>query len=114
AARRHGHTIIVTLLHAQPDFWNEARSLLNWGFRAHDLVRPIGTLVGPLAPAPAAPPAASSSHSGETAVLLSSHHGGSLAVWQLALLAGSAAVAVTVTARRQRRRSSGRLSLPPL
>ncbi|MBV9292460.1 MAG: hypothetical protein JO222_08415, partial [Frankiales bacterium] len=101
-------------LHARPDFWNEARSLLNWGFRAHDLVRPIGTLVGPVTAAPAAAPAASSGHTGETAVLLTSHHGGTLAVWQLALLAGSAAVAVTVTARRQRRRSSGRLSLPPL
>src|SRR5205814_1631963 len=34
AATRNGHTIIVTLMHARPDFWDEARKLLDWGFAA--------------------------------------------------------------------------------
>ncbi len=34
AATRHGHTIIVTMMHARPDFWPEARALLDWGFAA--------------------------------------------------------------------------------
>ena len=116
AATRGGHTLIVTLLHAQPYFWNEARALLNWGFAARGHVEPVGQLVDPsdgtqaAATQPISAPAGSSRH---TVVLASDHHG-TIALWQLAALAGSAAVAVVVTARRQRRRSAGRLTLPPL
>ncbi|HTR69628.1 MAG TPA: serine hydrolase [Mycobacteriales bacterium] len=53
AATRHGQTILVTLLRADPIWWPMARDLLNWGFRANGKVAPVGTLVQPL-PAPAA------------------------------------------------------------
>ena len=111
AATRHGHTILVTLLHANPYFWPEARSLLSWGFAAEGKVEPVGTLVdpqqaGPITSAPSRTPA-------RTTVVLSAHHGRStVPVWQIAALASSAAVAAVVTARRLRR--PARLSLPPL
>jgi D-alanyl-D-alanine carboxypeptidase (penicillin-binding protein 5/6) len=113
AARRHGHTLIVTLVHAQPYFWNEARALLNWGFAAEGHVQPVGMLVDPVQPSPSVLPSAAPP-SGATTVVLASGHSRALPVWQVVALAVSAAAAITVTARRQRRRHSGRLSLPPL
>jgi D-alanyl-D-alanine carboxypeptidase (penicillin-binding protein 5/6) len=111
AATRHGHTIVVTLLHANPYFWPEAKSLLNWGFAAEGKVDPVGTLVAPqqAATVVAKAPAAKSS---KTTLVLSAHRGGAVPVWQIVLLAASAAVAAVVTARRLRR--PARLSLPPL
>jgi serine-type D-Ala-D-Ala carboxypeptidase (penicillin-binding protein 5/6) len=55
-ARRHGVTLIVTLLHCPAlTEINAGKSLLNWGFAVDGKVRPVGTLVGPLPPpAPAA------------------------------------------------------------
>lgn len=50
AARRGGHTLLVTLMHAYPVFGPTARALLRWGFAADGLVTPVGQLVGPLAP----------------------------------------------------------------
>lgn len=118
AATRHGHTLIVTLLHTQPYFWNEARALLNWGFAAEGNVVPIGTLVDPVgaspAPAPATTPAAASRPSDRTVVLSTRHAGSSVPAWQLLVLALSAGAALLATARRQRSRARNRLSLPPL
>jgi serine-type D-Ala-D-Ala carboxypeptidase (penicillin-binding protein 5/6) len=111
AATRHGHTIIVTLMHAQPNFWDEARQLLNWGFAADGHVVPVGTLVGPATSASAV---ATTPTSHRATVVLAARHTSGVASWQLALLAGSAAVALVVTAGRQRRRTGNRLSLPPL
>jgi serine-type D-Ala-D-Ala carboxypeptidase (penicillin-binding protein 5/6) len=52
-ARRHGVTLIVTILHATPlTEIASAERLLNWGFAADGRVRPIGVLVPPLATAP--------------------------------------------------------------
>jgi len=50
-ARRHGVTLIVTLLHC-PSLteFTYATRLLNWGFAVHGKVRPVGTLVSPLPP----------------------------------------------------------------
>ena len=111
AATRHGHTIIVTLLHANPYFWPEARSLLDWGFAAEGKVDPVGTLVDPQQAAKVDTKAPT--ETSKTTLVLSAHHGSdSVPVWQIALLAASAAVAAVVTARRLRRPS--RLSLPPL
>jgi serine-type D-Ala-D-Ala carboxypeptidase (penicillin-binding protein 5/6) len=59
-ATRHGQTIVVTLMHAYPDFWPMAAALLDWGFKANGKVEPVGTLVGPLTPRSAAPAALSS------------------------------------------------------
>jgi D-alanyl-D-alanine carboxypeptidase (penicillin-binding protein 5/6) len=58
-ARRHGVTLIVSLLHcpAQTEI-TAGKSLLNWGFAVDGKVRPVGTLVGPKQP-PAATPAPS-------------------------------------------------------
>jgi D-alanyl-D-alanine carboxypeptidase (penicillin-binding protein 5/6) len=111
AATRHGHTIAVTLLHANPYFWPEASRLLSWGFAAEGKVEPVGTLVDPQQAGTvrtAAGPAPT-----KTTVVLSAHHGRStVPVWQIGALAASAAVAAVVTARRLRR--PARLSLPPL
>src|SRR5262249_54952180 len=49
-ARRHGVTLIVTILHATPlTEIDSAERLLNWGFAADGRVRPVGALVPPLA-----------------------------------------------------------------
>ncbi len=54
-ARRHGVTLIVTILHATPlTEITSAERLLNWGFAAAGRVRPVGILVPPLSPAGAA------------------------------------------------------------
>ncbi|MGH3155033.1 MAG: D-alanyl-D-alanine carboxypeptidase family protein [Streptosporangiaceae bacterium] len=55
-ARRNGVTLIVTILHCPPgEQFAYATKLLSWGFAASAKVRPVGTLVSPLPPAP--PPA---------------------------------------------------------
>jgi D-alanyl-D-alanine carboxypeptidase (penicillin-binding protein 5/6) len=55
-ARRHGVTLIVTLLHCPAlTEISSAEKLLNWGFSADGKVTPVGTLVGPLQPRAAAP-----------------------------------------------------------
>jgi D-alanyl-D-alanine carboxypeptidase (penicillin-binding protein 5/6) len=47
-ARRHGVTLIVTLLHCPAlTEIDSGKSLLNWGFAVDGRVRPVGTLVGP-------------------------------------------------------------------
>jgi D-alanyl-D-alanine carboxypeptidase (penicillin-binding protein 5/6) len=49
-ARRHGVTLIVTLLHCTPlTEIHSAEHLLNWGFAMVGHVRPVGALVSPLA-----------------------------------------------------------------
>jgi serine-type D-Ala-D-Ala carboxypeptidase (penicillin-binding protein 5/6) len=55
-ARRHGVTLIVSLLHCPALTEIDAgKSLLNWGFAVDGKVRPVGTLVGPRQPPAAAP-----------------------------------------------------------
>jgi D-alanyl-D-alanine carboxypeptidase (penicillin-binding protein 5/6) len=49
-ARRHGVTLIVTILHCTPlQEITSAEKLLNWGFAMNGKVQPVGTLVSPLA-----------------------------------------------------------------
>jgi D-alanyl-D-alanine carboxypeptidase (penicillin-binding protein 5/6) len=50
AATRNGHTIIISLMHAQSDFWGDARALLDWGFAERAKADPVGTLVNPIPP----------------------------------------------------------------
>lgn len=45
AAKRHGHTVLITLMNDKPNFWPDAKAMLNWGFRAYGHVKPVGTLV---------------------------------------------------------------------
>lgn len=113
AATRGGHTIIVTLMHANPDFWGQARQLLDWGFAAEGKVVPVGTLVAPVDPNARpvvekvqARPVVASDRREPVAT------SGGVASWEIALLAVSASTAVMVTLRRLRRRP--RLRLPPL
>ncbi len=57
-ARRNGVTLIVTILHCTPlTEVSYASKLLNWGFAQDGRGRPIGTLVSPIAAAPATPAA---------------------------------------------------------
>jgi D-alanyl-D-alanine carboxypeptidase (penicillin-binding protein 5/6) len=107
AATRHGRTIIITLLHANPDFWPMARGLLNWGFAADGRVRPVGVLVPPLSalrhPRTVAlprPRSAATGHGAGDAVLLPLEVAGG------AVVAGGAFLAVA--RRRVRRRRIAR------
>jgi len=54
AAKRGGHTIIVSVMRDQANFWPEVQALLNWGFAADGNVTPVGELVGPVEPTPLA------------------------------------------------------------
>ena len=65
AATRDGHTLLVSLMRAEPVVWQEAGTLLDWGFAAvaRD-ARPIGQLVDPVPPAAAAAAAAGSGQAG--------------------------------------------------
>ena len=56
AAKRDGHTIIVSVMRDQANFWPEVQALLNWGFAADGHVTPVGDLVAPLDPAPPVDP----------------------------------------------------------
>jgi serine-type D-Ala-D-Ala carboxypeptidase (penicillin-binding protein 5/6) len=47
AARRNGHTIIVSLMHGEI-LWQNVVKLLDWGFAADGKVKPIGALVDPV------------------------------------------------------------------
>jgi D-alanyl-D-alanine carboxypeptidase (penicillin-binding protein 5/6) len=116
AATRHGDTIIVTLMHANPDFWPMARLLLNWGFHALGRVDPVGTLVGPLQPAAAAPATVHHASATRDAATLGGSHGGRSGSLGLTLL-GVSAVFVLFTAglqtrRRRKRRYRSRWSMP--
>ncbi|WP_068921320.1 D-alanyl-D-alanine carboxypeptidase family protein [Planobispora rosea] len=52
AARRNGHTIIVSIMRHDGYFWEDVAGLLDWGFTARGKVTPVGHLVDP-APEPA-------------------------------------------------------------
>ncbi|MGW1883880.1 D-alanyl-D-alanine carboxypeptidase family protein [Streptomyces sp. NPDC001970] len=56
AARRDGRTVLVTVMNPQSGdgraVYEEARSLLDWGFDAAEHVRPVGSLGPPSAPEP--------------------------------------------------------------
>ncbi len=62
-ARRQGHTLIITMLHAVPGtLFTSATAMLDWGFRMAGKLRPVGYLASPLpatrpATRPATPPA---------------------------------------------------------
>lgn len=50
AAKRDGHTIIVSVMRHEGSFWEEVKELLDWGFTARGHVTPVGALVGPVVP----------------------------------------------------------------
>ena len=118
AATRHGHTIVVTLMHAYPDFWPMAKSLLDWGFKATGKVTPIGKLVSPIPPPQPAAARVVAHPATIGSVLAAPHHGRSWRAFEI----GAAAVLAILTASfmgrrrqiRRRRHYRTRLRLPPL
>ncbi|RDG39657.1 D-alanyl-D-alanine carboxypeptidase family protein [Streptomyces corynorhini] len=60
AARHHGRTLLVTVMNPQAGggsaVYEEARSLLDWGFAADRRVAPVGSLQPPAPPLPPLPP----------------------------------------------------------
>jgi serine-type D-Ala-D-Ala carboxypeptidase (penicillin-binding protein 5/6) len=119
AATRHGQTILVTLMHAYPNFWPMARSLLNWGFEANGLVTPVGSLVAPLAPVTHTQVATESASRRVVSESSLRPHSGIAMPWRSIEIVAAAFVAlmvfVAVRRRRTRRRAyRPRLRLPPV
>jgi D-alanyl-D-alanine carboxypeptidase (penicillin-binding protein 5/6) len=114
AAQRGGHMIIIALLRDQPDFWNDARSLLNWGFRADGKVTPVGALVSPPAPTPSPSPSRTGTdrHRAATATAVTGGNMpwgllGALVALVVALAAGA-----TLWTLHRRRNNPGQDALP--
>ena len=112
-ATRNGHTLIISLMHAQSDFWPDARELLDWGFAERAKAEPVGTLVNPIPP-PAPPKPKPVAHPAADA-----RTGGSdrLAWWKIGLPAGAVAALVAGLVvgllRRRRRPAAGPDAYPP-
>jgi D-alanyl-D-alanine carboxypeptidase (penicillin-binding protein 5/6) len=103
AATRNGHTIIIALMHAQSDFWPDARELLDWGFAERAKAAPVGTLVDPIPP-PAPPKPKTVAH--KPAADARTAPAGGLDWWKIGLPAGAvvAILAGLVVGLRRRRR----------
>jgi D-alanyl-D-alanine carboxypeptidase (penicillin-binding protein 5/6) len=99
------------LMHAQPNFWPQAKQLLDWGFAAEGKVVPVGTLVDPEVPL-ARTTTVSAVQAKPLVAADRSHGSAGVAAWEVVLLSLSASAAVLVTVGRLRRRP--RLRLPPL
>jgi D-alanyl-D-alanine carboxypeptidase (penicillin-binding protein 5/6) len=106
AATRNGHTIIISLMHAQSDFWPDARELLDWGFAERAKAEPVGTLVDPVPPPAKPTPKAVANRPASDAHGASS---GGPAWWKIGLPAGAgvAIIAGLVLGLRRRRRPAG-------
>ncbi|HEY5833491.1 D-alanyl-D-alanine carboxypeptidase family protein [Streptomyces sp.] len=66
-AQRDGRTLLVTVMNPEPghdQVYREAASLLDWGFKAAPVVRPVGTLVPPLSKLPRPAPSATGTAGG--------------------------------------------------
>lgn len=123
AATRGGQTIVVTLMHAYPNFWPMATDLLNWGFRANGKVEPVGTLVSPLPPRQAKQ-AVLAAHRATAAKVASAKSSGTklISISSRTIEIAAAVVVVIVMAtmvsirhrRRRYRRYRPRLKLPPI
>ncbi len=50
AARRNGHTLVVTMMNAPHGITEDASNLLTWSFQNYDKLSPVGSLVKPVAP----------------------------------------------------------------
>jgi D-alanyl-D-alanine carboxypeptidase (penicillin-binding protein 5/6) len=100
AATRNGHTIVISLMHAQSDFWPDARALLNWGFDERAKAAPVGTLVNPIPP-PAKPTPKPVARKPTTSAPV-----GGLDWWKIGLPAGAAVaiIAGLILGLRRRRR----------
>jgi D-alanyl-D-alanine carboxypeptidase (penicillin-binding protein 5/6) len=112
AARRNGHTLIVTLMKTQPRYWPEAASLLTWGFAAVQAgATPVGRLVDPLA-SPEAQPASASKQAplGPAAARLTADRSSGLPLLPTGIV--GAGVIVLAGSLLRGRRSRSKLTLP--
>lgn len=121
AATRHGQTILITLMHAYPNFWPMAKDLLNWGFKANGKVTPIGRLVQPLPPPTTKQVALASPRKLAENVVKRASSGHRLGVSSFPIeiaVASIVALALTTAGVRRRRtrhrRYRPRLKLPPI
>ena len=111
-ARRDGHSLIVTILHCKPlTEMTYAAKLLNWGFAMDGHVRPVGTLVRPLAAAApatprATPPAPAAQHRVARLAKASGFPAVPVAAGAALLVAALIAAGIVLTFRRQRRGGS--------
>lgn len=116
AAKRGGHTIIVSIMHHKGYFWDEVADLLDWGFAARGKVQPVGALVPPADPKPqptnpvgdpraAAAPVATADPVAQPA---ERDHGLTPYVIAAAVLAGLVWLATGLLRGRSRRRASRR------
>ena len=113
-ARRNGVTLIVTILHCTPlTEVTYASKLLDWGFAQDGKVRPIGTLVSPITPAPAKASPKAASGSGQrppvtSGTIMTPKIPGGLAAASIALIVFAAAAAVILILLLRRRAPSRR------
>ena len=103
-ARRNGVTLIVTILHCTPlTEVTYASKLLNWGFAQDGRARPIGTLVSPIAAAPAASPMPAASQRPVTSGTITGPKiPRGLAAASIALITFAAAAAIVLILLRRR------------
>jgi serine-type D-Ala-D-Ala carboxypeptidase (penicillin-binding protein 5/6) len=106
-ARRHGVTLIVTIMHCTSlQEITSAIKLLNWGFAMNGKVKPVGELVPPLATVTAAHHAKAAKAARPLAASLAAQSSGSgdvpvYAIVAGAVLAGGLAAGAMVIARRR-------------
>ena len=112
-ARRGGHTLIVTIMHCVPlTEMTYAAKLLNWGFAMDGHVRPVGTLVRPLAAAApatprATPPAPVAGHHVARLAKASGFPAVPVAAGAALLVAALIAAGIVLTTRVRRQRRGG-------
>jgi D-alanyl-D-alanine carboxypeptidase (penicillin-binding protein 5/6) len=107
AATRGGHTLLVSVLHAQARVWPEVAHLLDWGFAAEAAgAVPLGRL-----PDPPGPPGAQQAESAKVRAAAAHTRESGTSPLVLIEIVGAAGLVVFVAVRRHRRRSRGRLKL---
>ncbi|MFJ6621854.1 D-alanyl-D-alanine carboxypeptidase family protein [Kitasatospora sp. NPDC091335] len=124
AAERDGRTLLVTVMHpeAQGKVYDEAASLLDWGFAAAGKVQPVGRLVDEaVPPSPAATPGAPAQAEADEQlppwsrppVTGGSGSGLAPAVWSAAVLGTALAAWVTARTAARRRTAPARTAPAP-
>ena len=110
AATRGGHTLIVTVLHAQARVWPEIAHLLDWGFAAEK----AGAVALGQLPDPPKPPDIPQTETQAAKVRAAAAHtreGGTSLLVPIEIVAGVGLV-VFLAVRRRQRRSPLKLDLP--
>jgi D-alanyl-D-alanine carboxypeptidase (penicillin-binding protein 5/6) len=113
AATRHGQTIVVSLMHAYPQWWPMAAKLLTWGFKANGKVNPVGELVKPLPPPPLPVEKVAAEIAPETVAAPNHHTGRTGLIETLIVMVTAFAAGMTAIRRILPRRRKNLLSLPP-